>query len=503
MHLLVIIIDSWGGKVLSSQIVFKQNLILDQTAHQSHIRCEFYLPAGTDKLRIEFGYGPFDEGDPSVLTPAFEREGLSIDCLHQGDRFRNLLTLSLNDPNQFRGAHHYFSQDQVIELSSGQASLGFVAGELPEGNWQVIISCHGIFSKQVEANLQVEAIGNLEKTLKGVKAVVKDCCKPVLKERALIAGTCQFVKTELHAHTQHSDADFTAQELIEAGQAQGLDYLAVTDHNTITALAEIDDQRLLEVDNLQVIPGLEFTTFYGHFLLHGPIQALFHNWTDANLANINDFLKDLRSLPVNITVAHPYDQGNPWCTGCHWDYQISDWNLVDNIEIWNYLNPHDSLSSRLAYEHWVELLSQGYEIGATAGHDWHRPAPEDAKVSFSYLLVPEKATLNQVLESHRLGRSYATIGPLIHQFMVNDTYQIGDRIPDGQDLVVDIGLSHLQEGDQIRLKAAKETLEEWTCQADSFNKQVSLDLVDQTLLRLEVCDQKGRLITFSNPIYRL
>ena len=47
---------------------------------------------------------------------------------------------------------------------------------------------------------------------------------------------------ELHCHTLHSDGDFTAGELIAEAKRQGLDGIALTDHNTTSGWLELPDQ---------------------------------------------------------------------------------------------------------------------------------------------------------------------------------------------------------------------------------------------------------------------
>ena len=479
--------------------LFKQDFILYQSSHQSHIHYEFFVPKGTEELIIHFEYGPLVEDHYEDLLPTFEREGIGLEHLQAGDSFRNLITLSLNDPKQFRGAHHYFNLNQTISLNSTEASQGFVAGEIHPGNWQVILSCHGIFSNQVKGSIEIIGINAEPPRLAqqasfGQIQVVQD-----LKDRQPYQQASRFVKTELHAHTIHSDAQQTTQELIDQAVKEGIAWLAISDHNTITAIEEAN--RLVEDQPIQVIPGLEFTTFYGHFLMHGAPRYLFRNWTEVNLTNVGAYLAYLKENPVNLTIAHPFDQGNPWCTGCRWDYQLADLRSIDAIEIWNYVNPHQSQSSEEAYQQWVQLLAQGYEIAATAGHDWHRPLEVDEEVARSYLLVEENETLDQVLQAHQLGRSYASIRPLIDYFILNDHYQLGDRMQAAEDYHIRLSMASLEPGDCVMIFDQDQLLIEEEVQDASLIGDWSLQSRSSRLFRLEVKNNKDERILFTNPIY--
>jgi len=64
-------------------------------------------------------------------------------------------------------------------------------------------------------------------------------------------------KIDLHSHTQVSDGVLTPVELVARAKANGLDMLAITDHDSIAAYEQLSG--LLD-DDLQIIPGIEFST---------------------------------------------------------------------------------------------------------------------------------------------------------------------------------------------------------------------------------------------------
>jgi 3',5'-nucleoside bisphosphate phosphatase len=71
---------------------------------------------------------------------------------------------------------------------------------------------------------------------------------------------------DLHVHTLHSDGTSTPGQLVKDGVSRGLGALAITDHDTIDALAEA----LAESRNtdLEVIPGIELTAQHENKEVH-------------------------------------------------------------------------------------------------------------------------------------------------------------------------------------------------------------------------------------------
>ena len=105
-------------------------------------------------MDVHFQYGPIVERDKESIIKAVVREGLSESIIQEDTTVRNLLTVSINDPVSFRGAHHFFSEEQKIKINTEEATEGFIAGEIHEGYWEFIISCHGVFSEEVNGQLR-------------------------------------------------------------------------------------------------------------------------------------------------------------------------------------------------------------------------------------------------------------------------------------------------------------------------------------------------------------
>ena len=63
---------------------------------------------------------------------------------------------------------------------------------------------------------------------------------------------------DMHSHTLYSDGSNTPDEVLEIAEEKGLDYLAITDHNTVDEYYNMD----YSLFSGRIIPGIEMTTTY-------------------------------------------------------------------------------------------------------------------------------------------------------------------------------------------------------------------------------------------------
>ena len=99
-------------------------------------------------------------------------------------------------------------------------------------------------------------------------------------------------KCDLHTHSISSDGRFTPKEIIEIAKKKELNYIALTDHDTMTGINEAMETatRL----NVNFIPGIELSTEYNGESIH--ILGFFHkdNYNNPKLNKILDEFKENR-----------------------------------------------------------------------------------------------------------------------------------------------------------------------------------------------------------------
>lgn len=162
-------------------------------------------------------------------------------------------------------------------------------------------------------------------------------------------------KTVIHIHTDYSfDSNFAPAELVRCARDEGVDVLAVTDHDTIAGALET--QRLAG-DDLQVVIGAEISTADGHL-----IGLFLNDDIPAGLSAL-ETARRIRRMGGVVLAPHPF------CT-------LADANvgggvleelrpLLDGVEVFNAQNPyppHDKAARR-----W----SVATGVAAYAGADTH------------------------------------------------------------------------------------------------------------------------------------
>lgn len=133
---------------------FQQTFQITQAAHQSHLVYRVYVPEEVSDLEVHFQYGPIVERDQQMIRKAVRREGLNESVVQYDTTIRNLLTVSINDPNQYRGAHHFFAEKQKIIISETEATEGFITGKLLKdiGNLSLVVMV--FFQKKLMVGLR-------------------------------------------------------------------------------------------------------------------------------------------------------------------------------------------------------------------------------------------------------------------------------------------------------------------------------------------------------------
>jgi hypothetical protein len=216
----------------------------------------------------------------------------------------------------------------------------------------------------------------------------------------------------MHTHTINSDGNFTLAELCGHARDFLYDAIAVTDHNTMSALDELPPTQI------PIIPGIEWTTYYGHMLVLGADTYI--DWRFARPETIDRYTQAIKEAHGLVGIAHPFEFGSPLCTGCYWDFKVQDWKAIDYIEVWSNPFPHSKLKNHLAFQWWTKLLNQGHRLAASAGWDWHdlKPPAESSGENTAPLppatwlgLRDGKTDIAAVREALEGGRSFVTLGP--------------------------------------------------------------------------------------------
>ena len=459
--------------------------LLDQSGQwthrdrQQHHRFEINVPDHATELRIGLRWGPTDFGN--------EHEA-------------NVLSMSVFDPDGFRGTAAH--RDEEMRIGESVASPGFLAGPLPPGTWSIVVSPseilndgleNGYFEYHLTASARLGAPGEPRPPTASVR--------PISRRPPPDDGP-RWYRGDLHSHTVHSDGTITIADRVRGAVERGQDFLAITDHNTISHHREQDRWP----DAITPIRASEVTTFNGHMNCFGLSEMIeFYDVTrGGGPARIVERAHRQGAL---ISINHPSAFGNPWCSGCHWDYAQVDYATIDAIEVWNgrWAIPETDNIGGLAL--WTDLLDAGYRPTGISGTDSHS-AEEDA-----YLALPMNNVFAadrsepSILEGIRRGRVLLSSGPIVSfRARGSDGVEIvlpGDELPaDGRfDLTVDV--ERLETPATLWYATSGSAVPLGACEPGSAHL-VREGLVAQKWWRLELragSAARGDILALTNPVY--
>jgi len=149
---------------------------------------------------------------------------------------------------------------------------------------------------------------------------------------------------------------------------RGLDFIAITDHNTFS---QADAMRELQpyFDDLLLIPGREITTFQGHANLFGSVAMIDFRVGSADVPDWNALLTDVERAGGVISINHPVRPSGEQCMGCGWTPRGAvDYGRMQAVEVVNGLDADTPFSGVKFWEH---LLDEGHQLTALGGSDNH------------------------------------------------------------------------------------------------------------------------------------
>lgn len=186
---------------------------------------------------------------------------------------------------------------------------------------------------------------------------------------------------DLHVHTNHSkDGESSVEEILLQAEAEGLDAIAITDHDCVDGAKEA----LLRPSTVLVIPGIEVSTKQGHLLVLGVTEVIPAGLDVVTTVNIARRMGALAILP------HPY---HVWRHGVA-RRKKAGMNVVDAVEAFNSRYIVGSANQKAA------RVAKRLGKPCVGGSDAH-----NAKfVGFGRTYVEAEKNVPAILEAIRAGR---------------------------------------------------------------------------------------------------
>jgi predicted metal-dependent phosphoesterase TrpH len=300
---------------------------------------------------------------PFQVPPGMQR--LEISFSYTGKEDHTTLDLGLLDPDRFRGWSG--GNKHAFNIGISDATPSYLPGPLPAGTWKLLIGVAYLgegHTSTYDAHIHLVKVNEAD-----TSGFASD---PV-------ATGDRWYRGDLHMHTAHSDGSCTSQSgkmvpcpvfvTVEDAVKKKLDFIAITDHNTIS---HYDAERELQpyFDHILLIPGREITTYSGHANVLGPTSFIDFRSEAKDVPSINSVFQAAGGAGAFVSINHPGDPTGASCIGCGWSISDTDWSLVNGIEAINGDDPHHYEAD---IHFWDQQLAKGYRLVAVGGSDTHRP----------------------------------------------------------------------------------------------------------------------------------
>lgn len=347
---------------------------VERKDYHSYIEKAFTLPDGVKRLRIEFSYN--------------------------GREQRTTIDLGLMDPVRFRGWSG--GSRNVFTIGTEDATPGYLPGPLPAGKWTLLLGVPNIREGVVS---EYEARIYTDTTI-GVTAFSDG---PIRTEAGWYRG-------DLHMHSGNSDGKCPSQagkevgcpvyRVVETARDKGLDFIAVTEHNT-TAQAEALRELQPAFDKMLLVPGREITTFYGHANVFGLTGFVDFRTADASYAAAKNWISAVNNSGGIISINHPGVPSGEDCMGCGWQIKDIPAGAITAIEVLNggtmKVSPEGPIEG---WDLWHKMLNDGQHVTAIGGSDDHHAQTIGTPTTVVYM---KELSVQGLIDGIRGGRVFIDV----------------------------------------------------------------------------------------------
>jgi hypothetical protein len=298
-----------------------------------------------DRISSPWHYLPVEVG----AGIAAMRVGLSFD--HSAGA---VLDLGVFGPGGFRGWSG--GARDAFALTASAATPGYLPGPVEAGLWQVVIGLHAVPAEGVRYQVTTELFGHGQTARTLAAELAPGVAPPVPGERPArrslpAAAGRRWLAGDLHAHTVHSDGSMTVPELAVLAVRRGLDFVAVTDHNTVSHHAWLASASALY--GVVLVPGQEVTTANGHANVFGPT-----GWVDFR-SPASAWLSSAEIGGGLMSVNHPFAGPTSWLHPME--------RRPPLLEVWHWSWLDLTWTTPLSW--WQAWDPSAIPVG---GSDWHR-----------------------------------------------------------------------------------------------------------------------------------
>ncbi|MBA3870053.1 MAG: PHP domain-containing protein [Anaerolineae bacterium] len=404
----------------------------------------------------------------------------------------NALDIGIFDPREnddprkgFRGWSGSARMD--FSIDGDTATPGYISGPIQQGTWHILLGLFKIWHKGCDYKLTITLTHDVPNNTPAEFPIQL----PLRTEAKREASATGWYKGDLHCHSFHSDGDSDPINVVKEAERLGLDFLAVTDHNTLShqvALNTIDTEVML-------IPGVEITTFSGHWNIWGDFD-----WIDFRVDSAEKMdatIQEANRRGYLTSCNHPRPNGPAW--------KFENVESFNCIEVWN--SPWLIEHNHHCLSFWETRLNQGKRFVAVGGSDNHElknAAESHLGQATTYIYCDGEISPARLLQALRAGHAFVTCAPDGPQiYLLSGTAMMGDSIlrPSNNQLKLQIEVLR-GDGGQLEVCTAKGVSESILITGNQTKLELEVDIKDTSYVRVQLRRlEDNSMLVLSNPIY--
>ncbi len=421
----------------------KIDQIIPKTAEGTYTAIPFVVPDGAfERITVSYRYNRFSGkiGSPAKMV--------------------NIVDLGLMDAaGRFLGWSG--SARNTIFVGPYSSTSGYLMTPVTPGEWQILVGAYKIPKDGLSVQYEITFTP--------------------LQPRWFVG--------DLHMHSTASDGKHDIFTLATMAKKEGLDFIAVSNHNNYS-----ENLNLPVVAGLTFIPAVEWTHYRGHMNFYGVPNPFDNSFVANSEQEMLALIANARKKGALVSVNHPK------CNLC--PYLWLSENSFDLVEVWN--GPMRKVNiNGIAW--WHKMLQNGRKIPLVGGSDFHRSrhiVRFAHPVNHVYASSP---VATDILKALSQGRNYLSASVKGVQLDLHcGEHMMGDTIhkQDGQTLK--IAARRLRPGMRVKLVTQDGVAAEWRhFQNGTLEVEVSVSaswrfaylLVYRSLFGIEY------VRAISNPIY--
>lgn len=352
----------------------------------------------TEVRRVRFE--PQDQAADRYPAIPFEVHGAAaVEVTLAFEPERAVIDLGCADPHRFRGWSGG-ARDRFA-ITAERATPGYEPGPLPDGTWSVLLGLHRVPSSGIDVTLTItvhDVSGATDSTgADDVRAELVETDALAEPKPTAVRGSARDLPApdglrwyagDFHSHTTHSDGALSLDELAALAVGAGLDFLAVTDHNTVSHhpyLAAVGERH-----GITLLPGQEVTTDRGHANAFGDI-----GWIDFRQP-ADQWVREVRERGGILSINHPLEGD------CSWQHPLVE--LPDALELWH-IGWFRDLTSTAPWAWWPRWRADAILLGGSDFHNHDLPFVPGTPTTWVAATGP---SVDELFEGVRAGRTAIT-----------------------------------------------------------------------------------------------